>query len=305
MMSHVGNYNLGNMRNATDRTFPRRNRPNRYVNCSVCDQDGGGQDNLDYNDAESYIPDYYGDRSQGRALMTENGANSPRSELETEALDGRHTDSDVEAYLGNRIASGEYRGAKRTIERDALKTVAGTNSERRDKDKNGRTTQKFAKTLRRGNGKFRNSQRRRNQTNERRNHGGDKRKWRPKSGINLAGGVVVAVGGYEQRRAGRETDGEFACFECGDITHVRDDCLIYQARRNNYKGSSQEAKNGGGKWMNGGKKRERGDQGKGRNLSAVVRFAAIGNDTHRDASLLRTKWRFLKKIERIIPNAKF
>ena len=43
-------------------------------------------------------------------------------------------------------------------------------------------------------------------------------------GINLPGGP-------EQRRAGLESDGEFACFEFGDTTHFRKDCVIYLERQ--------------------------------------------------------------------------
>ena len=108
---------------APDRAFPIRNRPNQYVNRYTGDQDGN-QDNRDYNDEEADNPDYYGDRSEGQVLLTENGGNSSSSELETEEIGGQNTDSDVEAYLAHRSVAHEYRAAQRAIECDALKTFA-------------------------------------------------------------------------------------------------------------------------------------------------------------------------------------
>ena len=82
------------------------------------------KDNRDYNDEESDNPDYYGAHSEGQVLLTGNGDDSPPNGFGTETIDGRHTDSDVEAYLPNRIAPSEYQGAKRTICRDSFKTLA-------------------------------------------------------------------------------------------------------------------------------------------------------------------------------------
>ena len=60
-------------------------------------------------------------------LLAANDENSSPYELETEEADERRTDSDFEAYLAIRGVSGEYRDAKRTVWRDAFKTVAKTN----------------------------------------------------------------------------------------------------------------------------------------------------------------------------------
>ena len=53
------------------------------------------QDYRDYNDEELDNLDYYGDRSEGQVFFAENGESGSASELETEAIDWRHTDSDV------------------------------------------------------------------------------------------------------------------------------------------------------------------------------------------------------------------
>ena len=88
------NRNGRNRGNGPASEFPIRNRPNQYVNFAVGDQDGN-QDNREYNDEESDNPDYYGDRSGGKGILTENGDNSSPCELETGEIDGRHTESDV------------------------------------------------------------------------------------------------------------------------------------------------------------------------------------------------------------------
>ena len=95
-MQKVENYNDRNRGNVTDRAFPMLNRPNQYVNCAVGDQ-GGNQDTLDYNNEESGNPEYYGDRSEGQSLLTENGDDSSSIELETAANDGRNADSEAES----------------------------------------------------------------------------------------------------------------------------------------------------------------------------------------------------------------
>ena len=88
--------------------MPRRNRPNPYVKWDVGGQ-GETQDNREYNDEESDNLGYYGGHSGGKALLTENGDSSPQSGLETDAIDGWNTDSDVDATLANHIESAEYR----------------------------------------------------------------------------------------------------------------------------------------------------------------------------------------------------
>ena len=112
--AHVENYNERNRRNDTDRTFPRRNRPNQYVDCAVWGTWGWceNEDNRDYNDEESDNPDYYWGHEEGRSLLEENGGIIPPIELEDEAIDGRRTDSDVDAYLANSRVPNEYRDAK-------------------------------------------------------------------------------------------------------------------------------------------------------------------------------------------------
>ena len=115
-MPQVGNYNGRNRRSDTDGTFQRGNLPNRYVKYSAGDQEGGRQYNRAYNGEESDNPEYYGGHSDGQALLTGNGDNIAPSALETEEIDGRHTDSDVAAYLANRSVSHEYRAAIRMAE---------------------------------------------------------------------------------------------------------------------------------------------------------------------------------------------
>ena len=125
-MPQSENHNDRNKTNVADRAFQRTNRPNQYVRCAVGDQDGG-KDSRDYNDGESGNPDYYGDLSEGQVLLTENGDSSSPSELATDAIDVRNTDSDGEEYLANRSLSGEYRDAERAIGRGAIKTFEATN----------------------------------------------------------------------------------------------------------------------------------------------------------------------------------
>ena len=116
-MPHVENYNGRNRRRGADIEFPRRrNRPNHYVNCAVDGQEDGNQYNRDYNDGGPGNLDYYWDRSEVQALLTGNGDNISPIELETEAIGGRHSDSDVAAYLANRSVSGEYRDVELTVE---------------------------------------------------------------------------------------------------------------------------------------------------------------------------------------------
>ena len=79
----------------------------------------------------------------------------------------------------------------------------------------------------------------RNNANERRGRGGKRHAGMvTELAVNLSGDA-------DHRRAGQSADGEFACFECGDTTHFRGDCVIYLARRKNAKGSSHESQNGG------------------------------------------------------------
>ena len=49
-------------------------------------------------------------------LFGGNGDNGSPSGLGIEEIDGRRTDSDVEAYLANRIIAEEYRDAERAID---------------------------------------------------------------------------------------------------------------------------------------------------------------------------------------------
>ena len=67
----------------------------------------------------------------GQLLLPGNGDNGSSCELDIKAIDGRHTDSDVEAYIANRIVEGEYRDAERAMECDVFKTFARTNLIRR------------------------------------------------------------------------------------------------------------------------------------------------------------------------------
>ena len=73
---------------------------------------GDNKDNRRYIDEESDNPDYYWGHEEGRSLLEENGGIIPPIELEDEAIDGRRTDSDVDAYLANSRVPNEYRDAK-------------------------------------------------------------------------------------------------------------------------------------------------------------------------------------------------
>ena len=143
---------------------------------------GGNRDNRDYNDEELDNLDYYGGRSEGQVFLAENGDGSAPSELETEAINGRNTDSDVEAYLGNRREAGEYRDAVRTIGRDAFKTFAETNLARRGKGKSEQPSRKFAEALWKYNGLLEIWKADESKQTNVETMGGDVRKWQPTSG---------------------------------------------------------------------------------------------------------------------------
>ena len=179
---NVDNYNGRNIRSGAERTFQGRNRPNQYrhVNCAGGEEVGGGQDNRDYDEDESDNSDYPWDHSSGHVLLTENGDNCASRELEIEEMDGRHADSDVDAYLANRSVSGEYRAARRSVGCDVFKTLSRKNLIRRVNGEKERPIQKFEKSLGKSKNKFQIPQKKRNQTNERRNYGGyDRLEWRP------------------------------------------------------------------------------------------------------------------------------
>ena len=62
MIAQIYRYNDINRRNDTERTFQRRNRPNRYrnFNCDVGDEADGPHGNQDYCKEESGNVDYHG-----------------------------------------------------------------------------------------------------------------------------------------------------------------------------------------------------------------------------------------------------
>ena len=119
------------------------------VNCAFGGEACGSQDTRDYDDRESDNPDYRVDLSHGPVLLAIRGDNGSSSVLGIEEIDGRRTDTDVEAYLANHIISGEYLGAEREIERDVFKTFDKTNLISRGHGKKERTIQSVEKSLKR------------------------------------------------------------------------------------------------------------------------------------------------------------
>ena len=112
-------------RNGTGRTYHRMDRYGRRgVNCAFGDEVYDEEDNADYFEGDRDNFDYEGDHSQGEVNFAANGDNYSSSALALDEIGRRNTDTDVEAYLSNRIVADEYRDAERAEDCDVFKTFA-------------------------------------------------------------------------------------------------------------------------------------------------------------------------------------
>ena len=86
----------------------------------------GGNDNGGYFDADRDNSDYQWGHSQSQVGFAENGNNDFPIVVKFDDIVGRHTDSDVEAYLANNRVAGEYSDAERAEACDVCETFAKT-----------------------------------------------------------------------------------------------------------------------------------------------------------------------------------
>ena len=97
------------------RSLSMGDRESQYASSALVDR-AENQDNRDYNNEASGNSDYCGCHTEGQVLLTKNGGRSSPIGFGAGAVDGRDTDSDVEAYLSNHSVADEYRDAGRVIE---------------------------------------------------------------------------------------------------------------------------------------------------------------------------------------------
>ena len=108
---------------------------------------GGENDNGRYFDEDRDNSDYKGSHSQSQVNFTENGNSDSPSDLEFDEIEGRHADSDVDAYLANHTAASECSGVERDWDCDVFKTCAETELAWKSNGANDRATHRFGKSL--------------------------------------------------------------------------------------------------------------------------------------------------------------
>ena len=208
--------------------------------------------------------------------------------------------TDVEEYLVNRSAPGEYRVAKRAVSFDVFKTFTKTNTTRRGMEKRNERFVDMG-VLAKSKNRFKGSQKKRNRTNGRRNFAG----WR-QARIAESGGFNLA-GDYEQRRTGLAPEGEISCFEFGDTCRFKKVRPFVLAIQKTFMRDPQEGKKGGMAIQKEEEVRKEGNvkekvEKRGRMCDLLkLKIARLGI-----RRFLRNKRRlFLKKIMLILPIGKF